>query len=384
MTQQVDVLVIGGGIVGLSAAVAMRQRGLTVALLEAHALLNQEAGQDLRVYAINQASQTLFEQLGVWQKIAATDCSSYQHMYVWDAQNGAHIDFDARLVCRGKLGDIMKESTLKAALLQQANALGVLLIDHTSVTELESLANGMRVKSNNKIWQCQLLIVADGAHSKTRDLLNISLTTWSYHQEAIVASVRTEKEHQKTAYQVFHPNGPLAFLPLTHPNECSIVWSASPTHAKQLMQLSDEAFQKALAAQFEHKLGQVMAVSVRRQFPLYMRHATSYSGSRWLLMGDAAHTIHPLAGLGLNVGLADLTAWLSIFDEQGAIGSKKMMAAYQRARKHAVWQTIFLMEGLKYLFSNPLPPMSFLRAVGLTACNYLPLLKRAFIEHAAG
>ena len=151
------------------------------------------------------------------------------------------------------------------------------------------------------------------------------------------------------------------------------------------MTLSDESFSEALTDAFTAKLGACEVLGKRHQFPLTMRHTKQYSSSNWLLMGDAAHTIHPLAGLGLNVGLADLSSWLTHLDTNPQHAwSNKTLGAYQRERKHAVWQTIALMGGLKTLFANPLPPLTVLRGLGLRACNHLSPLKRLFIEHAAG
>jgi 2-octaprenylphenol hydroxylase len=150
------------------------------------------------------------------------------------------------------------------------------------------------------------------------------------------------------------------------------------------MDLPEDVFAEQLTSAFAAKLGACSAADKRYQFPLRMRHAKCYSGPHWLLMGDAAHTIHPLAGLGLNVGLADLETWLALTDKnKGQISSTKMLGAYQRERKHEVWQMIALMEGLKAIFANPLSPVAALRGLGLRACNNLLPLKRLFIGQAA-
>jgi 2-octaprenylphenol hydroxylase len=230
-------------------------------------------------------------------------------------------------------------------------------------------------------------MIADGANSPTRKKLDVPLTTWSYNQEALVATVSTEKPHQKTAYQVFNPDGPLAFLPLSNPNHCSIVWSTKPSRAQNLLKLNDDAFSSQLTQAFAERLGQVRLESARHQFPLQMRHVKHYVGKNWVLLGDAAHTIHPLAGLGLNVGLADISSWLHHLDSsksKGHLTSMNLLRAYQRERKFVVWQTILLMEGFKHLFSNSHRPITTLRGIGLRFCNEVSPLKRLFIQHAAG
>ena len=230
----------------------------------------------------------------------------------------------------------------------------------------------------------KLMIVADGACSPTRQLLGVPLIHWPYHQHALVTTVQTEIAHQHTAFQVFSRDGTLAFLPLGDLHQCSIVWSSAPHHVQQRMLLSPDLFNAQLTTAFMQKLGQVTQIGTRYQFPLEMRHVKHYCGAHWLLMGDAAHTIHPLAGLGLNIGLADLGAWLALLDKnKHLLVSKKMLSAYQRNRKHAVWQKIILMEGIKVAFLNPLSPIAAIRGMGLNLFNHLTPIKRFLMEQAA-
>lgn len=384
MSQQFDVVVVGGGVVGLTAALAMAQRGFAVAVVDAGTLTTNTTTLDPRVYAMNLASQDLLQRLGVWQQLDQSRLSPYRHMHVWDAMNKAHIDFDARMVIAQELGNIIEESILKEALLKQIKASAITLFPQSNVQTVEQYDDGILVSDKDKTWKAKLLMVADGANSPCRQLLKVSLTSWSYHQHAIVALVKTEKSHQQTAYQVFNADGPLAFLPLVDETLCSIVWSTTPAQAKRLMELSEEAFNQELTIAFGNKLGQARLQGKRYHFPLIMRHAKRYSDTRWLLLGDAAHTIHPLAGLGLNVGLADVATWLACLECANANLSKKALSAYQRQRKYAVWQIIAMMDGLKTLFTNPLSPIVALRGLGLQACNHLTPLKKLFIEHAAG
>lgn len=381
-----DVLIIGGGVVGLSAALAMADCQLNVALVDAGSLEVELNKKDERVYAINKASQTLLERLGVWQFLDAQSLSPYQNMHVWDAKNKASLDFDSRMVASSYLGHIIEESALKAALLKQINAsTHIRLFPDSKINEVKPLDKGIEVASEQACWNASLLMVADGPSSPTRQYLEVALNSWSYQQQAIVARVQTEKPHQKTAYQVFHSNGPLAFLPLKDPYHCSIVWSVDTSDAQALMALNDDAFNQRLTSNFSNKLGHCSLSSSRHQFPLAMRHAKDYVGNNWLLLGDAAHTIHPLAGLGLNLGLADVASWYYLVKEnKNAIHSIKALKSYQRERKSAVWQTIFLMEGLKQIFSFSAPPVSFFRGLGLDLCNQFIPLKRLFIKHAAG
>ncbi len=382
MKQTFDIIVAGGGIIGLCAAIAMRQRGFSVGIIDAGDL-RIDTPLNSRVYALNQASIRLLTQLNLWQNINPSHVSAYTHMHVWDAVNQAHIDFDARMLGTDHLGVIIHENTIKNAAIQQAQDLDIELFPHHKINDVRINDHGISIQAESSLWHAKLFIVADGAMSSIRELLGVTLTSWPYHQTAIVTTVETEKPHQQTAWQVFNPDGPLAFLPLTDPHSCSIVWSTN--QAKHLMTLSDEAFEKELTNAIAAKLGHCKLRAARKQFPLIMRHTNQYSGAQWLLMGDAAHTIHPLAGLGLNVGLADLNCWLTHIDQNKQFTwSNKTLNAYQRERKHAVWQTIALMGCLKTLFANPLPAVTVIRGLGLNACNHLSPLKRLFMEHAAG
>ncbi|KTD60440.1 oxidoreductase with FAD/NAD(P)-binding domain protein [Legionella santicrucis] len=386
MSLEFNVLVVGGGIVGLASALAMAQRGYTVAIIDAGPLKTDVSCADTRVYAINYASQMLLQQLNVWPYLEQSRVSPYCRMHVWDSVSGAHIDFDSRYIAEQNLGFIMEESVLKSALFKEiALHPTIHLFPNSFVDEISFDDNGVTVSNMKQSWKGQLLMIADGAHSPVRQKLKVALTSWSYDQQALVATVFTEEEHKQTAYQVFRPNGPLAFLPLADPHQCSIVWSTAPNHAKELMGLSDHEFNKSLTQAFAKRLGKVEVMSARHQFSLHMRHAKQYTGNRWLLLGDAAHTIHPLAGLGLNVGLADVNSWIQCLDAaSGGLCSKKALGTYQRERKAAVWQIILLMEGFKRLFGNSFGPVVTLRSLGLGFCNEFTPIKRLFIQHARG
>lgn len=385
MNTQFDVLVVGGGVVGLTAAIAMQQQNLTVAVVDSGSMTIDLSQPDPRVYAINQSSQALFEKLGVWADIVKSRISPYRKMYVWDSQNGAQIDFDCRMIGESCLGNIIEESVIKAALLKQAKALDIQLLAKQSVTTINLEEDAVNISCKTSTYTAALLIVADGGNSKTRDCLGVTVTTWPYHQQAIVTTVEVEKPHDKTAWQVFNPDGPLALLPLESPHRCSIVWSTQPKKAQRLIEADEETFNQDLTFAFQAKLGACKVVDKRHQFPLIMRHANQYHGHRWIVMGDAAHTIHPLAGLGLNVGLADVNTWLNIvYKARNPIWSGRYLKAYQRARKNEVWKIIALMQGLKNLFINPLPAVRGIRGIGLRICNNLPPLKRFLIDQAGG
>lgn len=375
----VDYLIVGGGIVGLTAAIAMQQRGHTVAVVDKHPLsVPNHSG---RVYAINHASQALFSSLGIWPLVS--ECPAYEKMYVWDQSTRARLNFDCRERGTSALGFMIQEAELKAALYQQyEQTLPPLraerLEEHSDYAIIQAY-DEMNVEHHLK---AKFVLITDGATSTLRAQLKVPVTHWPYHHRATVATIRTEKAHQKTAYQVFTEEGPLAFLPLSDPNLCSIVWSTSPEYAALLHALSKEDFETQLSTTFEHQLGKCELVSPRQQFDLQMRHTDQYHGKRWALMGDAAHTIHPLAGLGLNLGLSDLNAWLTLTNH--ATDPRSILGAYQRQRKTEVWTVIALMELIKTTFSSSFAPFQWARGLGMRFLNEVTPLKRLMMDYACG
>ncbi|MDF1645623.1 MAG: FAD-dependent oxidoreductase [Legionellaceae bacterium] len=386
LDESVDVLVVGGGVVGLASAVAMASRGFLVTVLDAGLLAASAIKTNTRVYAINTASKVLFEQLGVWALLPDEVLAPYQGMQVWDARNQAEINFNARDLIQRELGFILEEHVLRKALLTRAEALNITLVSNTCVSDCIETMEGMELGAQNgRKWHTKLCMIADGARSNTRDLLDVSVTSWSYQHDALVATVHTEKPHQAVAYQVFCTDGPLAFLPLKDAHQCSIVWSHPPERIKALMALDTQAFESALTSAFSDKLGAIQLASSRVSFPLRMRHVEQYVGASWMLLGDAAHTIHPLAGLGLNIGLADLNTWLQLLDQQkDGMWSSRVLGAYQRERKHAVWLVIGLMQGIKTIFGLSAMPVNLVRGMGIRVLNQVLPLKRIIMDYAAG
>ena len=381
MDQCFDVIVVGGGIVGICAAIAMSQRNFSVALLDAGTLSTDISVIDSRVYAINLSSQALLQELGVWELLEFARISPYYHMHVWDEPSTAHIDFDANMIASNRLGSLIEESVLKHALSRHNSMNNITLFPNTKISAVDSQSQALILNDGLRSWRAKFTIIADGATSVMRQLLKIPITTWPYHQQSIVTRVRTEKSHQHTAYQVFNSTGSLAFLPLTDPYQCSIVWSVATKLADTLMNLCDEEFNWQISSTFASRLGFCTLQAPRQSYPLHMRHAKNYVGASWLLMGDAAHTIHPLAGFGLNLGLADLSAWLTQLGNNKI--SYKILGAYQRKRKYEVWQVIALMEGLKTIFNNSLLPISIFRERALRTCDRWLWLKQWLINQGS-
>lgn len=384
MNPDFDIAVLGAGIVGCSAAIAMARRGYRVALIDEREMEGDLLGDSSRVYALNQASQNLLDYLGISAWIDRRAVSFYQKMKVWDERSQAMLDLDSSMIARPSLGMICPESVLKMAVWKTIKNLPIKLFPLTPIQRIDESSEQISLECGERL-SARFLILADGAQSKTRDLLAVPLTTWSYAQSAIVARVRTEKSHQFTAYQVFHSEGPLAFLPLSSVHECSIVWSNSLEEADVLMGLSHEAFTERLNRAFGSELGQSQLLSQPKIHPLVMRHVNRYVGKRWLLMGDVAHTIHPLAGLGLNLGLADLDTWMYYSNQVNlARWTSKLLLAYQRSRKHSVWKVIAMMELFHQGFRGQSSLASSCRQLGFQFINQFDFIKRMMIHEASG
>ncbi|MEJ2061152.1 MAG: UbiH/UbiF/VisC/COQ6 family ubiquinone biosynthesis hydroxylase [Gammaproteobacteria bacterium] len=388
MTERYDVIIAGGGMVGATLACALGQGGLRVAVLEQQAPRPFHRGDDydLRVSAISRASQRIFEHLGVWPLLSARRISPYLHMCVWDAGGSGEIRFDSLDVGESCLGHIIENRVIQDALhqrLKDFQSVDVLL--HAALEDFEVGADEVQVTlGDGRTLTARLLVGADGARSRVRERARIEWRVQPYDQLGVVATVTTEKPHQATAWQRFLPTGPLAFLPLAD-GRCSIVWSADTARAEDLMQLSDEDFIHQLGQAFGYKLGRITAVSPRAAFPLRGAQAAHYVKERVALIGDAAHTIHPLAGQGANLGFLDAAALAETLLGCGRdIGSLRVLRGFERSRRGENILMMRAMEGFKRLFGNRIPPLMRLRNWGLGMVDAAPPLKKEFIRQAMG
>ncbi|EPQ0972190.1 FAD-dependent 2-octaprenylphenol hydroxylase [Citrobacter farmeri] len=390
--QSVDVAIVGGGMVGLAVACGLQGSGLRVAVLEQREPqpLAADAAPALRVSAINAASEKLLTRLGVWSDIVARRASCYHGMEVWDKDSFGRIEFDDQSMGYSHLGHIVENAVIHYALWQKAQQSSDIAL--MAPAELQQVAWGENevflTLKDGAMLTARLVIGADGANSWLRNKADIPLTFWDYRHHALVATIRTDEAHGAVARQVFHGEGILAFLPLSDPHLCSIVWSLSPAEAERMQQASAETFNQALNIAFDNRLGLCSVESERQVYPLTGRYARQFASHRLALVGDAAHTIHPLAGQGVNLGFmdaAELVDELKRLHRQGKdIGQYLYLRRYERSRKHSAAMMLAGMQGFRELFAGSHPAKKLLRDMGLKLADSLPGVKPQLLRQAMG
>lgn len=389
--QNVDVVIVGGGMVGLGLAAALKGSALKVAVVEgqlpAPAL---DEAPDNRVSALSLASQRILQQVGAWRGIEARRLQPYVQMEVWEQDSFGRIAFDAASLRQPELGHIAENRVIQLALLDAIEgANNIQLLSPARASSLQSgEAGSLLLLEDGRALSAKLVVAADGAHSWVRRQADIPLTSWDYGHHALVATVRCAEPHEAVARQIFTPEGPLAFLPLWQPDLCSIVWSLPAARAEALCQCDDEQFNRQLITAFDGRLGLCLVEGARSAIPLTARYARDFARERLVLVGDAAHTIHPLAGQGVNLGLLDAAALAEqILRNQAAgkdIGLLANLRGYERWRKSEAASMLAAMEGLKRLFAGANPLKKLVRGAGLCAFDLLTPLKQSVIRAAMG
>ncbi|WP_159738009.1 FAD-dependent 2-octaprenylphenol hydroxylase [Vibrio atypicus] len=391
MMQSVDIAIVGGGMVGLALAAAFKDTELRIAVIESREPDAQLADlPDVRVSALSRSSENILRNLGAWPGIVSRRCAPYSAMEVWEQDSFARIEFDASKMAQPDLGHIVENRVIQLALLDQVKQQSNVTL--FMPTKCSSMAMGESeawlTLDNGQSLTAKLVVGADGANSWVRKQQDIPLTHWDYGHSAIVANVWTAEPHQRVARQTFTPQGPLAFLPMGESNMSSIVWSTEPNRADKLVALSDAEFNKALTAEFDTRLGLCEVVGDRFAFPLKMRYARDFVTERVALVGDAAHTIHPLAGQGVNLGLLDAASLaqevIALWQQGEDIGSKRNLRGYERWRKAEAAKMIAAMQGFKDLFSGGNPAKKLVRGIGMTLVSQLPGAKDEIMKRALG
>lgn len=386
--KQVQVCIVGGGCVGLTLALGLAKANISVVVVDAAAKQAPPGDEyGLRVSALSLASQALFESLNVWPQITAQRARAYTHMDVRDQDSFGKIAFNSDELDLPQLGHIVENDIIRYALIneleQQSQA--TLLFDTRYQQIHQSDKDVFVTLESGEPIIAKLLVAADGANSAIRKQFNLPITFKDYDHNALVATVKTAQPHENTARQVFLPTGPLAFLPLPDANTHSIVWSTSPAHCDTLLALSDNDFNKAVMAALDGQCGLCEVQSQRVAFPLKMRYAQQWVAGKVVLIGDAAHTIHPLAGLGMNLGLKDAAYLIELLSsQQSEFANERLLRDYERTRKLDAQKHIAMMQGLKELFAGTNPLKKLVRGVGLTMVDNLGPIKQLFAKQAIG
>ncbi|MBL6937502.1 MAG: FAD-dependent monooxygenase [Alphaproteobacteria bacterium] len=406
MSSRCDVIIGGGGMVGMTLAIALAKGGLDVVVADPvpkSAAL--DARFDGRVCALAYATVRMFEALGVWPHLEP-HAQPIKDILVTDAKLGGtpspfSLHFDAGEIGARSLGHIVENRHTRTGLFAVAETLPNLhFVAPAALTNLETAAGGITATlSNGDAVTAQLAVAADGRPSPMRELMGIPIVAWSYDQWGIVATVEHEKPHNGVAYEHFLPSGPFAILPMTpaasseavgqeHANRSSLVWTEDEKLAPEMMKLDDDAFNAEIARRFGDHLGATKSAGPRWSHPLKFHLARGFVKPRFALAGDSAHGIHPIAGQGFNLGLKDAAALTDVVLDAARvgldIGSLTVLEKYERWRRFDSFTMSFAMDGLNRLFSNDIAPIRFARDLGMGIVDAFGPARRFFMRHAGG
>ena len=398
-----DIVVVGAGVVGAAAALALARDGWQVALIEAREPPRwrnepiDAAGTDLRVYAFAPDNADLLDDLGVWRGVREARVQPYRAMRVWDAAGGGEMAFDADAFGQRELGWIVEHALLVDRLWAALPAAGVQVHCPEAVVGLEQDDTGASLQlQGGQTLRAKLVLAADGAESKLRALAGIETARHDYGQRGLVAFIESQRPHQSTCWQRFLPTGPLAFLPFATADGAawkpghvsSIVWTLPEVEAQRLLEADDTAFLRELEMAFEGRLGALTATSKRAAFPLRRQLAQRHVAGRVALIGDAAHAVHPLAGQGVNLGLRDVATLRAVLREAQRRGvdpaSPHRLDRWARRQRSDNAVAAYAFDGLNRLFSNDSLAATLVRGPLLGLAGRLPPLAHAFWRHAAG
>ncbi|MBN6710973.1 FAD-dependent monooxygenase [Haemophilus haemoglobinophilus] len=384
-----DIAIIGGGMVGLALAASLRNSPVKIAVIEGFPEKEPIEQLSNRVSAINLASEKMLQELGVWQSLLDLRATAYNKIDVWEKDSFAQIQFDTQSLGLSHLGYIIENHLIQHQLWQKVQAqknveIITALPQHLGLTE----SNGILSTKDGQMLSAKLIVGADGANSWLRKQADIPLIFRDYGHHALVCNVKTTEPHDNCARQIFAKDSILAFLPLHQQNLCSIVWSLPPQQATALLNAEQDEFNKVLSVAFDNRLGLCEVQGERKTVPLTARYVRSFAKNRIALVGDAAHTIHPLAGLGVNLGFQDAIALAQEISknlELGVdIGEYRYLRHYERWRKTEAVKMLVAMQGLKDLFNGDNPLKKLVRGIGLSTTNQLGFVKEQLIKQALG
>jgi len=388
-----DVLIVGGGMVGASLAVALRSLPLKVGLIEAVEFESSaQPSYDDRTVALSYGSKRIFETLGVWKRIEANGATAIRRIHISDRGRFGFARLSHTDAGVEALGWVVENRALGRALKDTlADCPGLTFFCPAIMEAVEYAADcaQVRIRRGERVetLTARLVVAADGGRSLVREQAGIETRRREYHQTALVTNVTPEQPHANVAYERFTDSGPLAFLPMSD-NRCAVVWSLSPERAEELLRLDDAAFLAALQERFGQRLGRFLKAGRRAAYPLARTEVMEHVRSRLALIGNAAHTVHPVAGQGFNLGLRDVATLAQVLSEAQRAGEDPgdlaLLQRYAQWRRRDVWATSSFTNGLVRIFSNDLPPLSVVRNLGLVAVDLFPPAKRALLRLSMG
>ena len=386
-----EVVVIGAGVAGSSLALSLAKEGVDVCLIDKGTPEIKEDISRGRTAALNLASQNILEKLGVKRGIQ-NYLTPFKNIYVWDSEGTSSLEFSSDEIGQPKLGDVVTNNAILSSIfLLLPNHKNLRFLSGDRLKTLDPQEESIKVcTEGGENISCKLVVGADGGLSSVRELSSINIRTWSYDQKALIANLKAEKSHNNTAYQVFTKNGPIALLPMQKDNEesLSLVWSADIDYAERLLDLDIPSFLNELERKTESVLGKLSLDGEMSSYPLHQLHAKDYYAQRVVLIGDAAHSMHPLAGQGLNLGLGDVEELASRILRSRRhgedVGNDKMLSDYSKARKSINLRMMGFMEVFKKGFGSTNPWVRLGRNMAFGATQKAPELRKRFIKEAAG
>jgi 3-demethoxyubiquinol 3-hydroxylase len=389
MSNEFDVVIVGGGMVGAAVGGCLGGSGLKVAVIEAQTPPAFAADQphDLRVSALSIASKNILESIGAWEGVTSRRYCPFRRMRVWETAGDAL--FDSGDIHAAELGYIVENRVTQLALLDGlAKYDNVELLMPAVIKKIAYDGHASQLTlEDGRVLFAKLLVAADGGQSRVRQTVGLGVTSWDYNQQALVIYIETEYEQQDITWQRFTASGPQAFLPLTGPYG-SIVWYHNPDEVRRLQALSAEELKAELLAAFPECLGKVKQVLGVVSFPLKRQHAQHYVKPGVALVGDAAHMINPLAGQGVNIGLLDAAALAEVVvqaQRKGQnIGELSVLQRYERERRNENLKMMTVMDLFYRAFSNEILPLKFLRNLGLGLAQRLPPARIKVMKAAMG
>ena len=391
MNKNFDIAIVGGGLVGLATACALSQHGLNIALVDANIhqhqqLFHNEIG--IRASAINNASQRYFAQIGIWDDLLASKrVQDFSEIGVWEKNGQAHLAAHAKDYGYANLGYIIENDVISHYLYQYAlSRTNITIYPDQAINSEFSQDYACLTLSNETVLYAKLVIGADGAHSWIRKQENISVLERNYIHHAVITTVETRYSHQSCARQIFYPNGIVAFLPLWQQNKSCLVWSTKPDNAAMLSSMSESDFCNELFHLTGDKVGQCQLINPRMVFPLKARLARQFIKHRLVLIGDAAHTIHPLAGQGVNLGFQDsallVTTIKKLIDQQKDFGLVDNLKLFQFMRRKDTLVMLTAMRTIQDMFNGDSLVKKLIRTVGMNTIDHCSPIKKQLIKYA--